>query len=55
MYSSLVFDVVNEAGKDLDIIYLFGHNHSKGWDCYMGGGAVYKAVGDSLTLPVFNE
>lgn len=55
LYSSLVFDVVNEAGKSLDIIYLFGHNHSKGWDCYLGGGSVYKQVGDTLLVPRFDE
>ena len=55
MYSSLIFDVVNEAGKSLDIVYLFGHNHSKGWDCYMGGSAVYKPAGDTLLVPVLDE
>lgn len=55
LYSSLVFDVVNEAAESLDIIYMFGHNHSKGWDCYMGGASVYKPAGESLLLPVFSE
>ena len=53
LYSSLIFDAVNDAAKSLDIIYMFGHNHSKGWDCYMGGAAVFKAAGDSIILPVF--
>ena len=51
LYAGLIFDVCNEAGKDLDIIYLFGHNHSKGWDCYLGGSCVYKAAGDELLVP----
>jgi hypothetical protein len=55
LYSSLIFDAVNEAASDLDIIYLFGHNHSKGWDCYLGGSCVYKAPGDKILLPVFDE
>lgn len=55
LYSSLVFDVVNEASKELDIIYLFGHDHSKGWDCYMGGSSVYKAKGDTILIPQFSE
>jgi len=55
LYSSLVFDVVNDAAKDLDIFYLFGHDHSKGWDCYLGGSCVYKAKGDSLLVPEFDE
>ena len=55
LYSSLIFDVVNDAGRSLDIVYLFGHNHSKGWDCYMGGSSVYKAKGDTILIPLYNE
>ena len=55
LYSSLIFDVVNEAADSLDIVYLYGHNHSKGWDCYMGGSSVFKAPGDSLLIPEFEE
>ena len=55
LYSSLIFDVVNEAAKSLDIVYLFGHNHSKGWDCYLGGSTVYKAKGDQILIPRFSE
>lgn len=55
LYSSLIFDVVNEAARSLDIIYMHGHNHSKGWDCYMGGAAAYKTAGDSILIPVFHD
>ena len=55
MYSSRIFDAVNEAGNDLDIIYLFGHNHSKGWDCYMGGSSVMRKAGDTVLIPELNE
>lgn len=55
LYSSVIFDVVNRAAESLDIIYLYGHDHSKGWDCYMGGACVYKAPGDGLLLPVFHD
>ena len=55
LYSSLIFNVVNEAAKDLDIIYLFGHDHSKGWDCYLGGSSVYRAKGDTILIPEFSE
>ena len=55
LYSSLIFDVVNEAAESLDIIYLFGHDHSKGWDCYLGGSSVYKAKGDDILIPRFSE
>lgn len=55
LYSSLIFDVVNEAAKSLDIIYIHGHNHSKGWDCYMGGSSSYKAPGDTILIPRFED
>lgn len=55
LYSSLIFDVVNEAADYLDIIYLFGHNHSKGWDCYLGGSSVYMEPGDTMLLPVYDK
>ena len=55
LYSSLIFNTVNEAAKDLDIIYLIGHNPSKGWDCYLGGGSIFKAPGDSVLIPEFDE
>ena len=55
LYSSLIFDAVNEAGSDLDIIYMFGHNHSKGWDCYMGGSSVMSMAGDTMLIPEFDE
>ena len=51
MYSSYIFDVVNEAGEALDIVYLFGHDHSKGWDCYLGGSCVFKQPGDTILIP----
>lgn len=50
-YANYLFDVINAAGEaGLNIFYLFGHNHSKGWDDYLGGSAVYLAKGD--TIPV---
>ncbi|NLY88000.1 MAG: hypothetical protein GX083_05605 [Clostridiales bacterium] len=55
LYSSYIFDIVNDAGSSLDIIYLFGHNHSKGWDSYLGGASVYRAVGDTMLVPDFQE
>ena len=55
LYSGILFDAVNEAGKSLDIIYLFGHNHTKGWDCYMGGSCVFATPGDSILIPDYSE
>ena len=55
LYSALIFDAVNDAARSLNIFYLYGHNHSKGWDCYMGGSSVYRAKGDSILIPLYNE
>ena len=51
MYSSYIFDAVNSCAEFLDIIYFTGHNHSKGWDCYMGGSCIFKVPGDTILIP----
>ena len=51
IYAKLIFDVLNEYGKQLNIIFLFGHNHSDTHDDYIGGGAVYLPVGDTIVVP----
>ena len=49
----LLVDVLNEAGaKGLNIIYLYGHNHSSGYDDWLGGGAVYFKKGDQIPVPM---
>lgn len=49
--ADLIFDVLNEYGeKGLNIIYLYGHNHSGGYDDAMGGGAVYLKKGDTMEV-----
>ena len=50
-YANLLFDVLNEAGANgLNIIFLFGHDHSNGWDDYLGGSCIYLAKGDSINI-----
>ena len=51
MYSSYLFDVINAAGSSLDIVFLYGHNHSHGWDSYIGGSSVYLPVGSTIYIP----
>lgn len=47
----LLMDVLNEAGaKGLNIIYLYGHNHSGGYDDWLGGAAVYFKKGDQIPV-----
>ena len=55
LYSSLIFDVVNEAAKDLNIIYVTGHNHSSGWDNYIGGSCYFKKAGDEILIPEYDK
>ncbi len=50
-YAKYLFDVLQEAGeKGLNIIFLYGHNHSHGWDDYLGGHSVYLGVGDNINI-----
>lgn len=44
-------DVLNEGGtKGLNIIYLFGHNHSSGYDDFLGSSAIYLKKGDQMEV-----
>lgn len=50
-YANYIFDVLNEAGaKGLNIIFLHGHDHSNGWDDYLGGASIYLAKGDTIQI-----
>lgn len=46
-----IFNVLNEAGgKGLNIIFLFGHNHSQGYDAYLGNGSIYLPKGSEILV-----
>ena len=50
-YAQYLFDVLNAgAAQGLNIIFLFGHDHSHGWDKYLGGDSIYLAPGDSIYI-----
>lgn len=57
IYADILFDVVNEAAKELDILFLFGHNHSSysslpgGYDNEIGGALAYVAKTESMKVP----
>ena len=38
------------AAQGLNIIYLFGHNHSNGWDDYLGGANIFLVPGDQINI-----
>ena len=47
-------DVLNEAGANgLNILFLFGHNHSGGYDDFLGAGSVYLKKGDQMIVPEY--
>ncbi|MBQ8399792.1 MAG: metallophosphoesterase [Clostridia bacterium] len=51
IYANSLFHAMNEAGKKgLNIFYLYGHDHSNGWDDYLGGAAVYLKKGDDIQI-----
>lgn len=52
MYSSYIFNVLNKAGQKLDIVFLFGHNHSGDYDDYIGGTVNFLAPGDTIRIPL---
>lgn len=50
-YAKYIYDVLDEAGNnDLNIIFLYGHNHSTAYDSYLGNGSVYLAEGDAISV-----
>lgn len=50
-YANYIFDVLNDAGSNgLNIVFLYGHDHSNGWDDYLGGSAVYLTNGDNINI-----
>ena len=51
MHANYIFNVLNKAGeKGLNIIFLYGHDHSNGWDDYLGGSSVYLKKGDNILI-----
>lgn len=54
MFSYDLFNVINNAAVNLDIFYLYGHNHSHGFDSYLGGSCAYLAKGAAINIPDYN-
>ena len=48
-YANLLFDVLNSY-DELNIIFLFGHNHSTAYDSYLGQGSIYLKKGDAIKV-----
>lgn len=51
IYGKYLVDVLNEAGaKGLNVIFMYGHDHSGGYADYLGGGAIYFKKGDRIEV-----
>lgn len=50
VYARLLFDVLNRYGENLNIFFLYGHNHGKYYDNYVGGSGVFLTRGDTVFL-----
>ena len=56
VYAKYIFDILNEAGaKGLNIIFMYGHNHSNGWDDYLGGASVFLNKGDLILISDYSK
>ena len=45
------FKVINDAAATgLNIFYIFGHNHSSGYDDFLGGSSIYLKKGDTMRV-----
>ncbi len=51
-YASYVFNAINNAAETLDMIFLFGHQHSGDYDDYIGGSVNYMQPGDLIRVPL---
>lgn len=50
-YARYLVDVLNEAGAaGLNIVFMFGHNHSGAYDAYLGRDCVYMLPGTSIPV-----
>ena len=53
IHADILFNMINEKAEKLDIVFLYGHNHSENYaDAYPDGGSVnFFAPGDTIRIP----
>lgn len=54
-YAYILFDIINKYSKDLDIVFLFGHNHSGDYDDYIGGSINFISKGNNINIGGTNK
>ena len=50
IYGDVIYKVLHKYGDDLNIIFLYGHNHAWGDDDYLGGAANFLTRGDTINI-----
>ena len=50
IYAQLLYDAIAAYGDDLNIVFLYGHDHGAGDDDYLGGASVFLTRGDTITI-----
>lgn len=56
IHADLIFDVLNHAGEaGLNIIFMYGHNHSNTWEDSHGGSAVYYPKGSDILIAGYDK
>ncbi len=53
--AAYLFEPLNRAGQKLDIVFLFGHQHSGDYDDYIGGSVNFLAPGETIRVPKKDE
>ena len=53
IHADILFNMINEKAEKLDIVFLYGHNHSENYaEAYPDGGSVnFFAPGDTIRIP----
>lgn len=52
-FAKHIFDVLNRCGtRGQKLIFLYGHNHSNGWDDHLGGAVVFLPPGEKMDIAV---
>lgn len=54
-YGRYLFNVLNQYGASMDIVFMFGHNHSGDYDDYIGGSVNYLAVGEKIRISEYGN
>jgi len=54
-YADLIYECLEYGAKNgLNIIFMHGHNHSQGWDNYLGGARIFLDRGDTMPIAKMN-